>query len=94
MVLTRKGGKIMSKLLLNKTRWLINEDRKSEKAFLENLKFPANHISGRTREGVVVTDLTNLTMLGLQQHAAEMGIIIPNRCNKSELIDLINNFRK
>lgn len=84
----------MSKSLLNKTRWLINDDRMSEKAFLENLEFPANHVRAGTREGVVITDLSALTMLGLQQLAAEMGIIIPNRCNKSDLIGLINNFRK
>ena len=82
----------MSKSLLRKTRWLISKDRKSEKEFLENLKSPAKQ--KETREGVVITDLSALTMLGLQQLAVEKGIIIPNRCNKSELIDLINNFRK
>lgn len=75
--------------------WVVKQDRACREKFLEAVKISkAQH-----KESITVImeptpkkmdiDFHDFTMLGLQKLAEKNNIIIPNRCNKEQLIALL-----
>ena len=93
-----KRGMIKMTSLLNKAKVLLRDDRRTRDIFLDNLwnsrkeQKQESETSPATTPDVTVAmreRLSKLYVKQLQQIAEILGIVIPNRCNKTQLVDLI-----
>lgn len=86
--------------LINKAKVLLRDDRRTRDIFLDNLWKSRKEQKEQVPETSPVTStpdvtvamrerLSKLYVKQLQQIAEILGIVIPNRCNKTQLIDLI-----
>ena len=84
--------------LLNKAKVLLRDDRRTRDIFLDNLwksrkeQKQESETSPATTPDVTIAmreRLSKLYVKQLQQVAEILGIVIPNRCNKTQLVDLI-----
>lgn len=95
-----KRGMIKMTSLLNKAKVLLRRDRRTRDIFLDNLWNSRKEQKEQVPETSPVTPtpdvtvamrerLSKLYVKQLQQIAEILGIVIPNRCTKPQLVDLI-----
>jgi hypothetical protein len=99
LTLLERGLRKMTSLI-NKAKVLLRRDRRTRDIFLDNLWKSRKEQKEQVPETSPVTPtpdvtvamrerLSKLYVKQLQQIAEILGIVIPNRCNKTQLVDLI-----